>query len=362
MSIHGSMSPLSMTDPQRVVDAALLTRLLAVDRPGVEVQHVAVEDATDGSASRMRLKIEYAPGADQGLPTAMFLKRNLARFNFPAEMYSTEVRIYRDVLPGLAIAKPEVYAVDAAADDITFTILMEDLGTRPGTHLGIVTEPTTLDEVEGVLATLATLHAAWWGGPRLDAQAPWLTPASSNPPMTFWSQIGPRLSRKHRGEGHRATMVDPERWPEDGIWSAFAALVAALDTGPPTLLHGDVHAGNVFYVDGTRGGLLDWQLALRGNWSLDVTYILTTALTPDHRAAHERDLLRGYLARLSALGVPDAPTFDEAWLRYRQSVLYGIAMWLITPGGVHSDEVQAENLRRCLTAGQELETLAALGF
>jgi aminoglycoside/choline kinase family phosphotransferase len=291
----------------------------------------------------------------------MFLKRNLARFNFPSEMYSTEVRIYRDVLPGLAIEKPDVYAVDAADDDIAFTILMEDLGARPGARLGIVTEPTTPDEVDGVFKTLATLHAAWWGGARMDAEASWLTPASSNPPMTFWSEIGPRLSRKHRSEGHRAAMVDPDRWPEERIWSAFGTLVAALDTGPPTLLHGDVHAGNVFYVDGVRGGLLDWQLALRGNWSLDVTYILSTALTPEQRAAHERDLLRGYLDRLSALGVPDPPTFDEAWLRYRQSALYGIAMWLITPGGVHSDAAQAENLGRCLAAGDALETLAALG-
>jgi aminoglycoside phosphotransferase (APT) family kinase protein len=189
-----------------------------------------------------------------------------------------------------------------------------------------------------------------------------LTRASSNRPMTFWSEIGPLLSRRHRTKGHRATVVDSQRWPEDRIWSAFAALVAALDTGPPTLLHGDVHAGNVFYVDRNRGGLLDWQLSLRGNWSLDVGYLLATALTPAQRATHERDLLRGYLGRLSALGVPDPPTFDDAWLRYRQSVLYGIAMWLITPGGVHSDEVQAENLRRCLIAGKELETLAALGL
>lgn len=348
--------------PDRVVDAALLTRLLEVDRPGVQVCSVAVQDATDGSASRMRLTVDYVAGADHGLPTAMFLKRNLPRFNFPAEMYSTEVRIYRDVLPGLAIEKPEVYAVDAADDDITFTILMEDLGARPGARLGIVTEPTTPDEVDGVLATLACLHANWWGGPRLDAEASWLTPASSNPPMRFWSEIGPRLSRKHRSRGHRAGMADPARWPEDRIWTAFAALIAALDTGPHTLLHGDVHAGNVFYVDGNRGGLLDWQLSLRGNWSLDVAYILSTALTSDQRATHERDLLRGYLDRLKALGVPDAPTFDDAWLRYRQSALYGIAMWLITPGGVHSDEAQAENLRRCLVAGEELETLGALGF
>jgi hypothetical protein len=35
-------------------------------------------------------------------------------------------------------------------------------------------------------------------------------------------------------------------------------------------------------------------------------------------------------------------------------------MWLITPDGVHSDEAQLEYLRRCIVAGEELETLDAL--
>jgi hypothetical protein len=41
-------------------------------------------------------------------------------------------------------------------------------------------------------------------------------------------------------------------------------------------------------------------------------------------------------------------------------VLYGILMWLITPDGVHTDEAQLFNLERCVTAGEELDTLAAL--
>ena len=55
-----------------------------------------------------------------------------------------------------------------------------------------------------------------------------------------------------------------------------------------------------------------------------------------------------------------APAWDEAWLRYRQNVLYGVAMWLITPNGVHDDDVQDLNLMRCLAAGEDLDTLGAL--
>jgi hypothetical protein len=347
-------------DEDRLVDVERLNRLLRPRHPDVEVVGVRELDASEGSASRLRLAVEYAPGADSGLPPTMFLKRNLARFGFPGEMYSTEVRIYRDVLPGLPIETPAVYAVDSTQDDVRFTILMEDLGSRPGARLGIVTEPTTPEEVASVLDTLAALHAAYWGGYRLDRELPWLLGPAANPVMSFWREIGPRLAHSHLAAGHRSGLIDTRRWPEDALWTAFDRLVAADDEDVHTLLHGDVHAGNVYYVDGGAGGLLDWQLALRGSWALDVTYRLATALDPDDRVAHERDLLRRYLDGLTAAGVA-APAFEDAWLRYRQNVLFGVLMWLITPDGVHTEAAQALSLERCLAAGERLGTLAALG-
>src|ERR687892_340306 len=209
--------PEQFVDEDRVIDVDRLNRLLRQGHPDVEVVAVRELDASEGSASRVRLAVEYAPAADAGLPPTMFLKRNLARFGFPGEMYSTEVRLYRDVLPGLPIETPAIYAVESAPDDVRFTLLMEDLGARPGARLGIVTEPTTPDEAASVLDTLVVLHAAYWGGDRL-----------------------------------------------------------------------------------------------------------------------ARELLRHYLDGLTAAGVA-APSFDEAWLRYRQNVLYGVLMWLITPDGVHTD-------------------------
>ena len=90
-----------------------------------------------------------------------------------------------------------------------------------------------------------------------------------------------------------------------------------------------------------------------------MTYLLTTALTSEDRVEHERELLERYLARLAQYGI-EPPAWDEAWTRYRQNVLYGIVMWLITPDGVHTDRAQVLNLERCLTAGDQLATLAAL--
>lgn len=350
-----------MSDAEdRTVDAHTLTRQLRVRHPDVEVAAVQVLTEHEGSASRLRLALQYAPGKDAGLPPTMFLKRNLAAFNFPGEMYSTEVGIYRDVLDGVDIERPAVYAIETGADDLHFTILMEDLGERPGARLGIVTQPTTIDEVAGLLDTIATLHATFWASPRLDSELTWLQPPLQNTSMAFWRQHGPRLARRHMEKGHRAALVDRAVWTDDRLWNGFDRFLVDLDSGPHTLLHGDVHAGNVYYVNGTGGGLIDWQLALRGNWGVDVTYLLTTALDPVQQAAHEADLLRHYLDRLAAHGVTP-PDFDTAWLTYRRHVIYGVAMWLITPDGVHTDEAQLGYLARCLEAADRLGTLEALG-
>lgn len=347
---------------RRALDVERLDELLRERHPDVAVESVEVLDATDGSASRVRVAVSYRDGCDGGLPSTIFVKRSLEAFNFPSEMYSTEVRIYRDVMPQLAVEQPDVYAIETGDDDVEFTILMEDLSRRPGARLGIVTEPNTVDEVAAVLDTVAAVHAAWWGGARLDEGLPWLTPPLANPPMQFWREIGPRLARRHMERGHRAPLVDRTVWTDDALWQGFERLLRVMDTAPHTLLHGDVHAGNVYYVDGPDrpiGGLLDWQLALRGCWALDVAYLLTTALDEHQLESNERGLIERYRERLASAGVTP-PTANEAWDLYRCHVLYGVLMWLITPDGVHTDEAQRGYLSRCLAAATRLGTIDAL--
>lgn len=339
-------------DGDRAIDPAWLTELLAVRHADVEVTGVRVLDDSSGSANRLQLSLTYAPGRNPGLPDRMFLKRNLPRFSFPVEMYTTEVRVYREVLPASGIEAPEVYAIDVGDDDGEFTILMEDLSQRPGVRIGFVLDPTTPDEVDTVLDTLAGLHATYWGRPPRWASVP-----TADASMRFWQEVGPQLTRRHLQRGHRVGLIDQCRWSQEAMWGAFDALLSVDSSGPITFLHGDVHAGNVYYVRDARGGLLDWQLSLSGCWALDVSYLLTSALAVGDRRDHERDLLAGYLGRLRARGVTPP---EDAWLRYRQNALYGVLMWLITPDGVHSDDAQVEYVRRCVTAAEDLETLVSL--
>ena len=262
--------------------------------------------------------------------------------------------------PGAGVETPEIFGLAFEEERLRFTLLMTDLQVEPGVRVGSVLEPVTPDDVGSLLVTLARLHAAFWESGRLDTDLAWLARPTDCPTMRFWRQIGPKLTARHLTRGHRAGAVDRGYWADERIWPGFDRMLAVDDDGPRTVLHGDVHAGNVYYRDGAPGGLLDWQLALQGSWALDVSYLVTSALDPEQRAAHERGLLETYLAELAAHGVAP-PAFDDAWLRYRQNALYGVLMWFITPEGVHTDAAQREFLRRCVRAGEELDTLGALG-
>jgi len=364
-----------------VVTPARVTELLEQQHPGVRVERVDVLEESEGSASRLRLRVACAAGGDAGLPRTMFLKRNLAEFTFPPEMYLTECFFYRDVLPllssqaptttatvgkaavaaspGLSIETPRVLGMELDEATGAFVLLMEDLRER-GARLGIASEAVTPDEVASVLTTLAALHAPFWGSSRLDAELPWLERTTTSPFVRFWRDAGPKLSRRHLAAGHRGAVVGDRSWVHDRVWTAFAALQDDLAVSPRTLLHGDVHVGNVYFLPDGPGGILDWQLMLQGSWSLDVAYLIMTALDPGPRAVNERDLLRVYLQELARLGV-EPPRDAEAWDLYRRNAVWGVVMWLVTPEGVHADAVQATSLERCMIAAEELEALGALG-
>ena len=138
-----------------------------------------------------------------------------------------------------------------------------------------------------------------------------------------------------------------------------------LEDGPRTLLHGDTHIGNTYRVDGEgdgdETGLLDFQLSLRGCYSRDLTYILTTALSIEERRKHERELIEFYLGELTRGGVERVPTMDEAWLLHRQSALWGLVVgWLTCPTANYGREITEENIRRLVQIVIDLDSVSTV--
>ena len=115
-----------------------------------------------------------------------------------------------------------------------------------------------------------------------------------------------QLESEDLGPGVPAEACDVER-----LHATFCELARLTHAPRPwTVVHGDAHIGN-FFLDGAgRPSLLDWQLAQRGPWYLDVGYHIGSALTVSDRRSSEDDLIRHYLDELRAACRPRHADYD----------------------------------------------------
>jgi aminoglycoside phosphotransferase (APT) family kinase protein len=100
------------------------------------------------------------------------------------------------------------------------------------------------------------------------------------------------------------------------------ALHALWQHGPSTVIHGDTHIGNLFDDHG-RTGFLDWGIINVSTPMRDVSYFLNMAMAVEDRRAHDRDLIRHYLACRTALGGVEI-SFDDAWHAHRLHAAYTV--------------------------------------
>jgi aminoglycoside phosphotransferase (APT) family kinase protein len=339
-----------------------LSTFLGTRTPNVEVEGLEVLERTQGAATRLRVRVRYAPGADGGLPEVLFIKTSLTRQMLVADphMYATEVYFYDRIRPGLELETPAVYACEIDEETNRFAVVIEDVAQRAARF------PTALSGLSGadlmpLMSTLAALHAANWGQSGLESRYPWLESATVGKTAEWWlSDEGRHSLDIELQEDYKREAVDPARHPVERMNDAFARLQTASDTGPRTVVHGDVHIANAYQLQDDFG-LLDWQLMRIATWANDVSYPIVTALDVEERRASERDLLRHYLAELTARGVR-APSWEDAWSRYRQQALWGVVTWTITPTAMYSRELLDALIRRAVTAVEDLDTYAALGL
>jgi hypothetical protein len=334
-----------------------ITAAIAARHPGAEVKDVRIVARDDGTNRRVRLGLVYAKGCG---PETLFLKanqpahrevhlRNGNLFN-EARLFAADVR--------LDVDHPIVYKSIVDTIGMDFLLVMEDLEQR-GADPRDSTRPMTIEQVGNGLRGLARLHGRYWGySQESHGELEWVQTWA---PTEGW-QAG---LKKYIPIGlERAAGKLPEavtRYSGDEIVELWARYVASLARGPMTLLHGDAHIGNTYVLPNGDVGFLDWQVVRRGEWSQDVGYFLVGSLVEEDRRLSEKALLELYR---TALDVPDGerPSKEEAWLRYRATPAYGLAIWLSTLGttGWQRQEVSLTLAQRYASAFVELESERAL--
>jgi len=207
-------------------------------------------------------------------------------------------------------------------------VLLQDLNQSGATFPGCI-NPWSVDRVASGLDLLADLHGRSW-------EQEWIyshnigifnVPGSAQEKyLRFWGadHIAGLLN------GPVGAVVPGEVRDAQRVYDSIWRLQPHYQRGPCCLLHGDAHPGNSYVMANDDVGMLDWQVPVLGPWAHDVTYWLVGGLSTGDRRRFERELLEGYLRKLTHNGVVGINP-DEAWENYRRFIAYGFWIWLRCP-------------------------------
>lgn len=374
MGTNGNEMPDTLRMPQSAADVtpALLNAIVRPHRPDVRfdavrvVESKAYGDGMVSTAARVILAPGYAAGSPAGLPERLVLKLGRSPDFLIGPLYANEVSFYNRIAPELSgVELPASFggAYDAATQQ--FALLLEDLTLRDARFPNAIT-PVSLDEVRAILATLARVHARFWQSPRFGGELDFVETHVEGPLATFMRDLVPQaIQQEIDTENFKRELVERLRTTGDALRRGTQALHRHQQSLPHTLLHGDTHIGNTYLLPDGRGGLLDWQLCVRGHHMHDVNYLITTALSIGTRREQERALLAYYLDQLAEAGVAAPPGFDESWTEYRRTLIWGVYIgWLTTNVANYGWEINVINHLRLTTAYEDHDTarlIAELG-
>lgn len=321
------MQPISLPDSIYDIDADWLSRALRAGGHEVTVTGVERLDVIHTTCTKARFRLTY--DRDIGLPERMILKGGFEPHSERMQAISQwEARFYAEIAPHVPLVVPRAYYSGVEPGGWRAATLMEDLTLR-GVTFCRAQEPFGFDHLCRRLDQLARFHAQTWNSPDLA-------------PGGRWDWVSERLG--DNAWEFNEYYLEPERWAaciasprgaavsrqfQDGAWMrhALRRLTEFGATDPTCLNHGDTHPGNLYVEQDGTPGFFD-VIVMRGPWWSEIAYHLVASIDIANRRAWEGALLSHYIVRLADAGGPRLD-FDEAWLRYRQAIAYGLFVFLV---------------------------------
>ncbi len=304
------------------IDAAWLTAALAEGGllpAGVEVTTVASTPLGTGVGflgDLARLSLTYASHAPAGpatlvakLPTQDPGGRAVGRM---LSAWPRESRFFAELAPRCPARVPACFYNGADPDRERWLLLLEDCGPGVGTD---EVAGATPEQARAAIAEIARFAATWWGRER---PVPWMPGFDLGPATALAAAVSEAVEPfvVRFGERIPAAGVDWLRAfaPRFGAWWAEQA------AGPLTVVHADYRLDNLLFTADGGIVIIDWQTALFGPGTMDLTSFLATSLTPDVRRDLEDELLGLYAA---GVGVP----LDDVRRGYRAHLLWWMALY-----------------------------------
>lgn len=336
-----------------------LHEALSTRFPGAAVTGFAVEKILHGTATKAKLRLDYAPGSAAGAPETLWIKAGMeehSAFMATIGIYEHEAQFYRDLSARLSLAAPDCFYAAAEPSSRRGVLLLEDLD-RLNARMCSASEPVSTEVVREGLTALAHLHDVWLEAPELD-EHPWLDPPLQKDDHYFTTNSTPDVLAKWlnepRGKTFPAAIRDPER-----LSSALGLLSRQVLQEPHGILHGDIHVGNSYHVSGEGTRFYDWQVVGKGPGMFDVAYYMGSALSVEDRRSAERDLIAHYVACRNASGRATID-FETEWHGYRRYLAYGCWAWVTNPPEFQLEDLCVITSNRFAAAMDDLDSFAAL--
>lgn len=276
-----------------------LSRVLSTGDRAVEVSDVDVTAVGTGqTGATYRIRATYAGGAES-LPDSFIVKLPSQEADVRERValsYRSEHAFYTEVADTVAVPLSRCHYCAIGHDGADFVLLLADMA--PAEQADQI-RGCTEAEARLAVTALAGLHGPRWCDPD------WLTFAGTVMPKpdaatarglgdiallaaeTTIERLGARMSA-----ADTATVLESAALIGDWLLSAPDRF---------SLLHGDYRADNLLFdPERTRVTVVDWQTLAVGLPARDLAYFIATSLTPDERAASERDLVGRYHEALTA--------------------------------------------------------------
>jgi hypothetical protein len=159
--------------PQEV-GAEWLTAVLCADTSDARVRSVTARAASAGTTTRSALELTYNDaGAAAGLPTQLFVKCTTTvaqRLMLGlGGLIHGEPGFYTHIRPALAIEAPLGYFAAVDTRSWRSIVLTEDVASTRGARFWQPSRTISREQIEDVLANVASWHGALWNSPRLGA-------------------------------------------------------------------------------------------------------------------------------------------------------------------------------------------------
>lgn len=339
------------------ITPAWLTAALSEAEPGLKVDSADVVDVVHGACTKVRLALRTNRN---DFPSTVLMKAGFETHSkYMAVMHFNEYHAYHDLVPTLDINTAKCHFAGEDGEGRALVIL-EDLCLRDVKFLSLQA-PISFDLAARFLEALAKMHARWWNSTELGTKFPWLAKAHTKHMQVPYLDIledqqkFDRYVYAPRGASMPRMLLDRHL-----VHRAHDRLCELFPTMPFTVTHGDTHLGNLYTDPDGTPGFLDYQPYI-GPWSNDIAYFMTAGLDILDRRRWQGALLQHYLEGLKANGVTP-PSFDDAFLSYRRSVIWGFVIWLMNSSSFQTEANNTAAATRFGMAMIDLDTLGALGL